>query len=404
MAILGENIKALRKQKNLTQTELAGTELTKSMLSQIENGKATPSMKTLKYLASKLQCETSFLLKEDSEEVAELLPKMEQAIKYKKFEEVYYTLLPIIQKELPPTLSTARLYKQFIRAALDIKDYKVHFYIEKAGEIFRKYALYRESTQISVMLCNVLFTRKKYEECLELLVSIRKDYEIKQLEMELIIQVELFLCEAIILLAHGNYKDCEKISLQALEFSKKHQVYYKTGELYQILSYQKVLEADKSGYLRYINKWEQFAIFTEDTIALANIDILKAYYYNSIMNEYTLALEYVKQFRQKLQNEPTFIENGLYYIEKGKALYGLKQYKEALEALKQATIPDYMLHPLDQAWVITGGAYRALCYMEFKDKQSALQVATETFHMIQEFPDSVFTAFIKETLKMVQKL
>lgn len=122
------------------------------------------------------------------------------------------------------------------------------------------------------------------------------------------------------------------------------------------------------------------------------------------MNEYTLALEYVKQFRQKLQNEPTFIENGLYYIEKGKALYGLKQYKEALEALKQATIPDYMLHPLDQAWVITGGAYRALCYMEFKDKQSALQVATETFHMIQEFPDSVFTAFIKETLKMVQKL
>ena len=46
--------------KKLTQTELAGSEMTKSMLSQIENGKATPSMKTLQYIAEKLECETSF--------------------------------------------------------------------------------------------------------------------------------------------------------------------------------------------------------------------------------------------------------------------------------------------------------------------------------------------------------
>lgn len=60
MATLGEKIKTLRKEKKLTQTELAGPELTKSMLSQIENGKATPSMKTLQYIAEKLGCETSF--------------------------------------------------------------------------------------------------------------------------------------------------------------------------------------------------------------------------------------------------------------------------------------------------------------------------------------------------------
>ncbi|MCT4573638.1 helix-turn-helix domain-containing protein, partial [Bacillus thuringiensis] len=54
MATLGEKIKTLRKEKKLTQTELVGSELTKSMLSQIENGKATPSMKTLQYIAEKL--------------------------------------------------------------------------------------------------------------------------------------------------------------------------------------------------------------------------------------------------------------------------------------------------------------------------------------------------------------
>ena len=59
MATLGEKLNHYEKKK-LTQTELAGSELTKSMLSQIENGKATPSMKTLQYIAEKLGCETSF--------------------------------------------------------------------------------------------------------------------------------------------------------------------------------------------------------------------------------------------------------------------------------------------------------------------------------------------------------
>ena len=59
MATLGEKIKALRKEKTYANsTGRFGTD--KSMLSQIENGKATPSMKTLQYIAEKLECETSF--------------------------------------------------------------------------------------------------------------------------------------------------------------------------------------------------------------------------------------------------------------------------------------------------------------------------------------------------------
>ncbi|PFE06233.1 transcriptional regulator [Bacillus cereus] len=403
MATLGEKIKALRKEKRFTQTQLAGSELTKSMLSQIENGKATPSMKTLQYLASKLECEASFLLEDDNEEVKKLIPKMEQAIKNNQFEEVYRTLLPIVQKELPPTLSTARLYKQYIGAAFNMKDYDIHSYIEKAVAIFQKYALYRESTQTSLKLCYVLFVHKKYEECLELLTSIRKEYEARQLEMDLIIQIELFLCEAVVLLAYGDYDGCEIIILQALDFSKENQVYYKTDEFYRILSYQKVIVADENKYLHYIKKSEQFAIFTENTLSLAVVDILKAYYYNTITTEYTLALQHLELFREKLQGEQLFQEDGAYYVEKGKSLYGLKRYEEALEALERATIPDYMFHPLDQAWIITGGAYRALCYMKLQNKEKALQEATEAFHAIQEFPDSIFTVFIKETLQIIQK-
>ncbi|MDA1884287.1 helix-turn-helix domain-containing protein [Bacillus cereus group sp. BY105LC] len=403
MATLGEKIKALRKEKKLTQTELAGSELTKSMLSQIENGKATPSMKTLQYIAEKLECEPSFLLEEDNDEIVELIQKMERLIK-NKCDEVYETLLPIVQKELPSTLNTARLYKQFITAAAVMNDYNIEYYVETAVSIFEKYTLYRESTETKLLFYYMLFKQKKYKECLQMIATIRDEYKAKNLEMDLITHIQLYLKEAIILLAYGNYEKCEKVILDALAFSKKHQVYYKTDEFYRILSYQKIITTDKEQYLYYIKKSEQFAIFTEDTLSAANVDILKAYYYNTVTNEYTIALEHLEQFREKLKNDPIFQDDGLYYLEKGKSLYGLKRYKEALETLKHATIPDYMNHPLDQSWVLTAGSYRALCYIELQDKKSALTEAKEAVQAIDSYPDSIFTSFIKETLQIIQKL
>lgn len=404
MATLGEKIKALRKEKKLTQTALAGSELTKSMLSQIENGKATPSMKTLQYIAEKLECETSFLLEEDDVEIVALIQKMEPLIKANKCDEVYETLLPIIQKELPLTLNTARLYKQFITGAAIMNDYNIEYYVETAVSIFEKYTLYRESTETKLLFYYMLYKRKKYKECLQMIATIRDEYKAKNLEMDLITHIQLYLKEAIILLAYGNYEKCEKVILDALAFSKKHQVYYKTDEFYRILSYQKIITTDKEQYLYYIKKSEQFAIFTEDTLSAANIDILKAYYYNTITNEYTIALEHLEQFREKLKDEPIFQDDGLYYLEKGKSLYGLKRYEEALETLKHATIPDYMSHPLDQSWLLTAGSYRALCHIELQDKPAALQEAKEAVQMIDGYPDSIFTSFIKETLQIIQKL
>lgn len=403
MATLGEKIKALRKEKKLTQTELAGSELTKSMLSQIENGKATPSMKTLQYIAEKLECEPSFLLEEDEGKIVELIQKMEPLIKANG-DEVYKTLLPIVQTDLPPTLNTARLYKQFITAAAVMNDYNIEYYVETAVSIFEKYTLYRESTETKLLFYYMLYKRKKYKECLQLITKVRDEYKTKNLEMDLITHIQLYLKEAIILLAYGNYDKCEKVILDALAFSKKHQVYYKTDEFYRILSYQKIITTDKERYLYYIKKSEQFAIFTEDTLSAANIDILKAYYYNTITNEYTIALEHLEQFREKLKDEPIFQDNGLYYLEKGKSLYGLKRYEEALETLKHATIPDYMSHPLDQSWLLTAGSYRALCHIELQDKPAALQEAKEAVQTIDGYPDSIFTSFIKEILQIIQKL
>lgn len=51
---LGERLKQARIEKKLTQREVAGEFITRNMLSQIENGLATPSIKTIEYLAKTL--------------------------------------------------------------------------------------------------------------------------------------------------------------------------------------------------------------------------------------------------------------------------------------------------------------------------------------------------------------
>ena len=61
---LGEKIKQARLAAGLSQRQLCGEEITRNMLSLIENGAAKPSMKTLQYLAGRLGKNVSFFLDE----------------------------------------------------------------------------------------------------------------------------------------------------------------------------------------------------------------------------------------------------------------------------------------------------------------------------------------------------
>ncbi|MCL2407079.1 MAG: helix-turn-helix domain-containing protein [Defluviitaleaceae bacterium] len=61
---LGVRIKNLRLAKKLTQSDVVGCYMTRNMLSKIENGSATPSVRTLEYLAAVLGVPVGYLLDE----------------------------------------------------------------------------------------------------------------------------------------------------------------------------------------------------------------------------------------------------------------------------------------------------------------------------------------------------
>ncbi len=63
---LGEKIKAARIERHMTQKDVVGDYITRNMLSKIENGSATPSVKTLEYLAGALGLPAGYFMTESN--------------------------------------------------------------------------------------------------------------------------------------------------------------------------------------------------------------------------------------------------------------------------------------------------------------------------------------------------
>ena len=83
---LGQRLRQARLEAGLSQRQLCGEEITRNMLSLIENGAAKPSMKTLRYLADQLGKPLSFFLDEAAPEhdrileAAHALDRAEEAL------------------------------------------------------------------------------------------------------------------------------------------------------------------------------------------------------------------------------------------------------------------------------------------------------------------------------------
>lgn len=63
---IGQKIRQVRLSRGLTQSALCGDMITRNMLSLIENGSASPSVKTLMYIAEKLDVPAGYLISDDS--------------------------------------------------------------------------------------------------------------------------------------------------------------------------------------------------------------------------------------------------------------------------------------------------------------------------------------------------
>ncbi|MFD2829644.1 helix-turn-helix domain-containing protein [Corticicoccus populi] len=114
---LGQRIRTLRKEKKLTQTDLAGDRITKNMLSIIENDKSDPSLETLNYLAKKLGVPVSYLTQEGDEAwTREIFKKLRIYDDFNYPEEV-------VQNEIIPNMDKISQTETGVRVYLYLRGY-----------------------------------------------------------------------------------------------------------------------------------------------------------------------------------------------------------------------------------------------------------------------------------------
>lgn len=100
--MLGQRLKQARIEAGLSQRQLCGEAITRNMLSQIESGKARPSMQTLTYLAQVLGKPVSWFLDEPA--AAQVSPQQEDmtAVRERFARMEYGPCLEALEK-IPPT-------------------------------------------------------------------------------------------------------------------------------------------------------------------------------------------------------------------------------------------------------------------------------------------------------------
>lgn len=158
---LGNRIREARLQKQLTQKDVVGDYMTRNMLSKIENGSATPSVKTLSYLAEALDLPVSYLVSENGES-----PQASA-----QFEEIG-KLAELLEGDAPPSLKAVALCLK-ARVRMAVPDYE--------GAL----ALLRSKPADTYGAEGAMLVFKTIEDCCTLMGDYKQAYDTAVRRMEL---------------------------------------------------------------------------------------------------------------------------------------------------------------------------------------------------------------------------
>lgn len=161
---IGERIKNIRLQKMMTQKELCGTVITRNMLSCIENGSANPSVKTLEYIAERLNVPAGLLI--SGEEGGFELKKLAKIDAIRRaFNDGAYSICADLCCELEDSddeinMILSKTYLMMAREAFDSgKLRSMCGYLDDAVSYSEK-TVYKDEAVLSVASCYFRFIRK----------------------------------------------------------------------------------------------------------------------------------------------------------------------------------------------------------------------------------------------------
>ncbi|MCM3766795.1 helix-turn-helix domain-containing protein [Neobacillus niacini] len=395
--MLGERIRKIRKQKKMTLEALAGEELTKGMLSLIENNKAKPSMESLAYIAKQLQVEISELLDEVS--TLELRAILEQAEKLFNSEDVngsekYQPLIALIEpyiEKLTQGYEAARLLDIYARCLYREKISGWDHYFDRAAKMYDEMNLTAKRASVGIFRALVKFIEHDYQSSLTILLHERTELEKNHAYIDPITRLDLDYHEAVLHFAVGDSESATRVMEGAIHFSKEHRIFYRIDDLYRLAAAQAEMVPDDTKKEHYIMKLKQYGEFADDLQTKLFYQLFQVMALIGDKHDYHKALEIIDQIFAHPKMEELFED--WFLIEKGKALYGLGQYSDALACFEKVEIPEYAHHPFDLSLFYVLDSYKARCHFELGNREESekwAKTAVENFESLLPTPHKDF--------------
>ncbi|BAK16542.1 helix-turn-helix transcriptional regulator [Solibacillus sp. FSL W7-1472] len=406
MNILGERIKKLRKQKKLTQTEVVGERLTKGMLSLIENGKAQPSMESLRFIANQLNVDVDFLIDDGTlTMLRNLYTTIEEDVERRKLirdpEELQSLTIKIIEK-IEPYLSEIQgtnyeqirlrevyfLMNRTINKAKSLDEYWK--FIDQYEEIHA----YSQMLRCYFYLCQAAIEQRNYNETLAILKQGEKRIEPYELMMDPMVILDLYYNLTISYSAVDNTRMSDHYLQKALNMAKKKQIFYRMDRFYHLLFIQSIANEDINKCKEYIEKLMLLSEFADDPAISVRYLYSKLHYMNIVEKKYAQIVMEIDHYKTKLQDYLFLFKNPIFIGEEMYAEFKLQNYSKALQVGTALTIPDYLHHPIDLAKYYQFFAVRALASYYEKDEVAAKRDIIFAKNGVEDFPETIYKKFI----------
>lgn len=404
MNTLGEKIKARRKQLHLTLKELAGNDFSYSLLSQIENNKANPSMDTLQKLAKKLDMQISELLNNQSfTDYKSLLKKCEKSfvMDYERNRDIDMQIKTEIE-ELLHDLT----FQQYEEVRL-IEIYCIcNYYVENelcedlfsnVMKFYEEIGNYNKFIQAKLFVIGVLSKSQQYEQCLNHLQQLATYIDENSHLIEPAVLLDFFHMQALIFSATGDYYRAAESLENGIAFAQQHCLYKKHVRFLQLSCFVYTQLQEEKKARNTLTKFKQYTQFSGNLYETgfydyANFFIQNRFSKHSITDS---IIKYIDEAKKLLEYtiSPIFTQELAY------SYWKTHNYGKVIEILEQYNMPNYITHPLDVAGCLEILAIRAYCYNEIGKREQAIEQIIDIHQQLKNFPSSTFKRSVEDIYK-----
>lgn len=404
MNALGEKIKARRKQLGLTLKQLAGNDFSYSLLSQIENNKANPSMDTLQKLAQKLDMPISELLNNQSYiDYKSLLKKCEKlfVMDYEwdldRYEQIKTQIEEVLEDLTFQQYEEVRLVEIYCNCKYQLDNELPNDLFTQVTHFYEEIGNYNKFLQAKLFLIGTLFNQQKYEQCQEHLEQLAVFFEENRHLIDTSVLLDYFHMQALIFSATGDYDHAVQSLEYGISLAKQHSLYKKHVRYLQLSCFVYSQLHDEKKVFETLTKFKYYTEFSENLYEIgfydyANFFVQNRFSKHSITESLVLYIDDAK----KLSNytiSPIFTQELAY------SYWKTNDYVKVIETLEHYSIPNHITHPLDVAGCLEMLAIRAYCYNEIGKREQAIEEIIDTYQRIKHFPNSTFKHSIEHIYK-----